>query len=455
MTAILGRGGIRAADAARAASAFGTPLYIYDERTIRGKCREVMGMPNAFGIEPRFAMKANSSKAILQLVRQEGFGIDASSMNEARRARASGFPLSRIMLTTQEVPLGRDRMDLEVMTREGLKYNVCSLTQLRLAADFAVRMGIPLSMRVHPGMGSGESSTRNTGDKYSCFGVHLTDLDAALRLAREKGVVFDCVHVHIGSGGDPEKWRENVDRELGILERSFPDAVRVSFGGGLREARMPDETPANARALGAYAKDRIEDFHRRTGRKLVMEVEPGTYVAANAGYLITTVIDIKRTGPDGFEFLVCDGGMETNARPILYGSRHPFFVLSRAGDLLSSEFDLGKLDPQKDLRVVVGRCCESGDSQSLDSEGHIVPRVMACPEVGDLLVIGGCGAYCSSMTPFNYNSHVQAPEALLRENGRLDLIRAREKLSMITANEKTLRKWGKARPRIPPPAGIG
>jgi diaminopimelate decarboxylase len=437
MATTLGRVTIGAEDAARAARGFGTPLYLYDERTIRAKCREVAAMPGAFGVEPRYAMKANSSKALLQLIASEGLGIDASSLNEARRARAAGIPLPRIMLTTQEVPLGRDRAELEAMMMRGLKYDVCSLTQLSLVADFAAKKRIGLAMRIHPGVGSGESSTRNTGDKYSCFGVHLTDLDAALSLAREKGVVIDGVHVHIGSGGDPVKWRENVDRELGFMER-FPDAVRINFGGGLREARMPDETPADARALGAYARERIEDFHRRTGRKLVMEVEPGTYVMANAGCLVTTVIDRKRTGPDGFEFLVCDGGMEMNARPLMYGSRHPFFVVSRDGSLLSSEFDLGTTHPRDDLRVVVGRCCESGDSQSLDPEGHIVPRLMAAPEIGDFLVMGGCGAYCASMSPFNYNSHVQAPEVLLRENGRLDLIRSTQRLSHMTANERPL-----------------
>jgi diaminopimelate decarboxylase len=440
MPKALAKGYVTSADAARAARALGTPLYLYDERAIRERCREVASMPAAFGVEPRFAMKANSSKAILQIVASEGFGIDASSLSEARRARAAGIASAKIMLTTQEVPRGGDRAELERLMLQGMKYNVCSLRQLMLAADFAAAKRIGLSLRVHPGVGSGESSTRNTGDKYSCFGVHLSDLEAALALAREKGVKIDCVHVHIGSGGDPAKWRENVDRELGFVERSFPDAVRVSFGGGLRVARMPDETQADVKALGEYARDRIAEFHGRTGRKLVMEVEPGTFVTANAGYLVTSVIDIKRTGPDGFEFLVCDGGMETNTRPLLYGSRHPFFVVSRGGELLSSEFDLGGLDPEGDLRIVVGRCCESGDSQSLDAEGRIVPRLMARPQVGGLLVVGGCGAYCASMSPFNYNSHTQAPEALLRESGRLDVIRSAQKLSQLTANERPLRR---------------
>lgn len=418
-----------------AARLFGTPLYLYDEAAIVERCREIRSMPHAFGLEPRFAMKANSSRAILQLVAAEGFGIDSSSLNEARRAAAAGLPWERIMLTTQEVPRGGERAELERMMAAGLRYTVCSLLQLELVADSAARQRLPLALRVHPGVGSGESATRNTGDKYSCFGVHLSDLPRALELGRAKGLRFQTVHVHIGSGGDPAAWRQNVDRELGIVERHFPDATRVSFGGGLRVARMPDETPADPQALGAYAKQRIEELAGRTGRRLVMEVEPGTYIVANAGYVVTSVLDVKRTGPDGFEFLVCDGGMEVNTRPLLYGSRHPFYLVGADGQLKSSEYDLAGLDPERDLRVVVGRCCESGDSQSLDEAGHIVPRLIAAAEAGDFVVVGGAGAYCASMSPFNYNSHLQAPEALLRSNGRLELIRRTQTLEQITANE--------------------
>ncbi len=437
---MLGSGNVSGKAVADAARLAGTPHYLYDEKFVVEKCLEVVSMPNAFGVEARYSMKANSSRALLGLIAGQGLGIDASSLNEARRARAAGIPYASIMLTTQEVPPGKDRADLERMMASGMRYTVCSLRQLELVADFAARKRRPLSLRVHPGQGSGESATRNTGDKYSCFGVHLSDVGRALEIAREKNIVFDTVHVHIGSGGDPEKWRQNVDREIGFVESYFPDATHINFGGGFRTARMPDETPADVKALGDYAKQRIEEFHARTGRKLVTEAEPGTYIMANAGYLVTTVIDKKRTGPDGFQFLVCDGGMEVNARPLFYGSRHPFYVVSREGELLSSEFDLSGLDRDKDLRAVVGRCCESGDSQSLDAEGHIVPRLMAEPRVGDYLVIGGCGAYCASMTPFSYNSHTQAPEVLLRTNGRLDVIRRPQTLEQLTKNERPLRK---------------
>jgi diaminopimelate decarboxylase len=411
---------------------YGSPAYIYDEAAIAGKCRAVLAMPNAFGLTARYAMKANPNRTILKLVTELGMSIDASSLAEARRAVLAGVECGKIILTSQEIPEGGDREILEDMIKRGMLYNVCSLRQLELVGGFAARNGTELSIRVHPGVGSGESASRNTGDHYSCFGVHLNDIERATAYARERHVTFTQVHVHIGSGGDSESWRQNIDRELGIVERYFPDAVSVGFGGGLKEARMPDELAADVPALGEYAAMRVEEFCRRTGRKLKMEIEPGTYIIANAGYALTRVMDKKSTGAGGFNFVVVNGGMELNARPLMYGSRHPFYVVSRGGELLSSEF--GQIKGNYSA-VVAGRCCESGDTQNVGADGYSEPRAMAEPETGDFVIIGGAGAYCSAMAPFNYNSYSQAPEVLLRTDGGLKLIRRRQSLEQIIENE--------------------
>ena len=363
-------------------------------------------------------------------------GIDASSFNEARRALLAGVPLAKLTLTTQQVPAGDDFEVLKQWMKGGLLYNVCSLLQLERIAAFAAAEKLPLSMRVSPGMGSGESATRNTGDKYSCFGIAVEVLPEALRLAATAGARIEQVHVHIGSGGDPALWRSNIDRMLEIVVRFFPEATTLNLGGGFREARMPDELPADVTALGLYAKERFEAFQRQHQRKLRMAVEPGTYLVANAGYLVTQVTDKKWSGPGGFHFLLLNAGMEALTRPLLYGSRHPFYVLSRSGKLLSSEFepDIAR----HEARVIVGRCCESGDSQTLDEHGHVVPRPMADPVVGDYVVIGGAGAYCSNMTLVGYNSYVQLPEVLVRADGSLQLIRRRQTLEQLLANELSL-----------------
>ena len=423
--------GLDAETVAAAAERFGTPVYIYDESLILARCGECLDIPNAYGLTIRYAMKANSNRRLLKLICGAGLHLDASSINEVLRANMAGIPFERIMLTTQEVPDGPAMVELEKLLLSGLKYNVCSLRQLHLIGDFAAANGLNPGIRVHPGIGSGESATRNTGDDYACFGIHLTDIEEALDYAKEKGLRFEHIHEHIGSGGDTEMWRQNIDLELSIIERYFPDALSVCFGGGLKEARMPDEKRADTVLLGNYATERIVDFYNRTGRKLQMEIEPGTYITANSGYAVTRVIDKKSTSRSNF--IVTDGGMEINSRPLLYGSRHPVYIISGDGvSVKSSEYDV---IPGEYEAVVAGKCCESGDCQTLDPDGHSVPRFMAEPDIGDLAIIGGTGAYCSSMAPFNYNSHTQIPEALFTTDGELKLIRMRQTLDQIMENE--------------------
>jgi diaminopimelate decarboxylase len=307
------------------------------------------------------------------------------------------------------------------------------MTQFQLIADFAKANKIDLSMRVHPGAaGGGESQTRDTGSEYSCFGVHLNDVPTVKALADQQGLRFTQVHVHIGSGGDPEKWRQNIDRELGFVKTYFPDATTVSFGGGLKVARMPGEKQADIASLGAYAKQRIEELKEATGRELQMEIEPGTYVVANSGHIITRIIDKKLTNE--LNFLIVDGGMELLTRPLLYGSEHPIAIVRQDGTLLSSEYDSKPTAGLKSFGIV-GRCCESGDSVRLDGDGNIVPVLIAEPEIGDFVVIGGTGAYSESMSPENYNSHRKPGAVMKTRSGELVQIRKKQVREQIYQNE--------------------
>jgi len=416
---------------AKTANKYGTPVYIYDEALILERCRECIEMPQAYGLIVRYAMKANSNRTLLKIITNAGLHLDASSLNEVKRANLAGVPYDSIMLTTQEVHSSDERKELEELLKNGLRYNACSLHQLELIGDFASGNNIEVGIRIHPGIGSGESATRNTGDDYSCFGIHLSDLEQAHVFASKKGLVFRHIHVHIGSGADTKIWRQNIDLLLGIIEKNFPDADTVCFGGGLKEARMPGEHAADVPLLGSYAKMQIEDFFNRTGRKLKMEIEPGTYIVANAGYAITRLVDKKKTARSNF--IITDGGMEVNARPLLYGSKHPFYIISEDGArIISSEFDEAKHDFEA---VVAGKCCESGDCQTLDMDGHAITRAMVEPHIGDLVVIGGVGGYCSSMAPFNYNSHLQSPEILYTSSGKLELIRKKQTFEQMLENE--------------------
>ena len=422
----------------QAANRYGTPLYLYDESVIKNKCREILTMPNAFGLQVRYAMKANANMSLLELIVDYGLDLDISSVHEGRRAALAGIRYNRMMLTSQDVPLGEHQRELEKMMRAGLTYTVCSLRQLDLVAHSAARMKASLAIRIHPGFGSGESATRNTGDRYSCFGIHECDIPAALQMAQQSGVRFNQLHLHFGSGSDPHKWRVLVTRALEVTEKYFPNIEILNLGGGFKVARMPHETAADIKELGLFAEQKFKKFCTRTGRKLVLAVEPGTFIVANAGFLVTRVIDIKSTGPSGYKFLVLDGGIEANPRPLLYGSQHPFYVISQAGELRSAENELTEDSQVYDEFVVVGRCCETGDTQCIDPGGRIQPRRMATPQIDDIVVIGGVGAYCSSMAPSNYNSYSQPVEVLLRLDGTVHMVRKRQTIEQIIINEYPL-----------------
>lgn len=419
------------ADIARAAQMYGTPFYLYDETFIKSRCREFLNMPSAFDFGVRYAVKANPCRSVLKLIAAEGLLFDASSLNEVTRTHLAGIEYEKIMLTSQETYSGDTMQLLQENLLAGLKYNVCSLNQLMQIGDFASANKIDIGLRIHPGIGTGESATRTVGDDYSCFGIHSSDWKQALSYAEEKGLKFRHIHVHIGSGGDMDIWRQSIDIELDIIENHFPHAESLSFGGGLKEARMPDELSANLTELGNYAKDKLTDFYKRTGRKLKSEIEPGSYIVANAGYAVTKVIDMKKTRRASF--IILDGGMELNSRPLLYGSKHPFYIVSKDGRaLISSEFD----NTNHNFKAVVaGKCCESGDCQTLAIDGRAITRTMNRPNIGDFVLIGGVGAYCSSMAPFNYNSHTQAPEVISAGNGDFKLARRRQTIEQLLQNE--------------------
>ena len=133
----IGTGNLTSEKVVKAAQQFATPFYLYDEAVIIQKCRDVLEMPNAYGLKVHYAMKANGGKALLQLISQQGLGIDASSINEVKRAFMAGIPYDQIMLTTQDVPLGQSRAELEGMLLNGLKYNICSIRQLQIIAEVA------------------------------------------------------------------------------------------------------------------------------------------------------------------------------------------------------------------------------------------------------------------------------------------------------------------------------
>jgi len=404
---------------------FGSPVYVYDEATLTRQAKLALSFPNAYGLTVRFAMKALPNAAVLRLFDTLGLHIDASSGYEVRRAVAAGVSPSRISLSSQELP-----EDLPELLELGIKYNACSLRQLE-AYGKAKRgaRGDQLGVRFNPGLGSGGTGKTNVGGPASSFGIWHELLPEVKEIVARYDLEPARVHTHIGSGSDPAVWQRVAGLSLGLVEQ-LPSVSILNLGGGYKVGRMSGEASTDLQVVGAPVKTAFEEFAKRTGRELALEVEPGTFLVANAGALLTTVQDIVSTGEKGYSFLKLDSGMTELLRPSLYGAQHPV--------VLVPDSDEPRVPVTDHEYIAVGHCCESGDliTPTPDDPEALLPRVLdGDVAVGDLVVIEGSGAYCSSMCTKNYNSFPEAAEVMLDTKGKGHLIRRKQPPQEIRRNE--------------------
>lgn len=404
------------------AGQFGTPVYVYDEATLRRRAAETLAFPNPFGLTVRYAMKASPNRAILQLFNALGLHIDASSGHEVARARAAGIPASHISLSAQELPA-----NLGELLDAGMKINATSLRQIECIGQ--TRPGIDIGLRFNPGLGSGGTNRTNVGGPASSFGIWNAYADQAEALLKTHRLRCVRIHTHIGSGSDPKVWERAAGLSLQQVRR-FSDVTTLDLGGGFKVARMASEKSTDLQEIGATVKQALEDFATETGRRIHLEIEPGTYLAANSASIVSRVQDIVDTGADGYTFYRLDTGMTDVLRPSLYGAQHPLVTVPRASDAER---------PVREV-VIVGHCCESGDilTPAPGDPEALQPRAVHEAGVDDYMVIEGVGAYCSAMATRNYNSFPASPEVMLLQDGTLRLIRKPQPLEDVWALEDCL-----------------
>ncbi len=401
--------------AAEVRDRFGTPCYVYDRNQLEAVARQALAFPAPFGFTLRYAMKANPSHGVLALFRDLGLHVDASSDPEVERALRAGFPPDTIQLTSQ----APSRRLAEHLAR-GVQFNACSLHQLEEFGRIA--SGRAVSVRMNPGLGSGSTNRTNTGGPASSFGVWHEYLGEVKAIAARCDVTITGLHSHIGSGTDPEVWKRATRMTLDLAAK-LPEVTVVNLGGGFKVGRMPGEPSVDLADVGAHVRQELVAFRDRDGRALRLEIEPGTYLVANGGFVVATCVDVVDTGRDGYLFAKLDAGMPEVTRPSLYGAQHPIHVLAE--------------DREEADVVFVGPCCESGDilTPAPGDPEALAPRRVPRPRIGDLVLVGGAGAYCAAMATINYNSYPQAPEVMLEPDGTLRLLRCRQPLEQVWANE--------------------
>ena len=393
----------------------GTPCYVYSQATLEQQGRAMLAFPNAFGLTVRFAMKACPNAAILKLFAKLGLHFDASSGFEVKRALAAGVPANRISLSAQELP-----EDFEKLLRQGVEVNACSLQQLARIGQ--ALPGHRIGVRFNPGRGSGGTGKTNVGGPDSSFGIWHELVGEVQALVAKHHLEVIRIHTHIGSGSDPVVWQEVSAASLALVSR-FPSVKILNLGGGYKVARVATEKGTDPQVIGAPVKAAFEAFAQTEGRRLHLEIEPGTFLVANAGAILCRVQDVVQTSTR--EFLKLDSGMTEVLRPSLYGAQHPVHLYPQAASSETKSY------------VIVGHCCESGDliSCAPGAPETLAPRTLSKAQAGDLCVIGGAGAYCAGMSAKNYNSFPEAPEVLLTTAQQPVLIRRRQTLEQITQNE--------------------
>jgi diaminopimelate decarboxylase len=292
--------------------------------------------------------------------------------------------------------------------------------------------GRNIMLRINPGFGHGHSQKTNTGGEQSKHGIWHEQLDDCLRRADRHGLAVTGLHMHIGSGTD----LEHLAQVCGAMEKAALSVGRtittISAGGGLPTPYRPGQGYVDLDAyfrLWDASRKRLEDAF---GHKLTLEIEPGRYLVAESGYLLSEIRAVKQMG--GNTFYLLDAGFNSLARPILYGAYHPMSICPAASGGAGAQAAAERQRGHTLREVVVGGpLCESGDIFTQEEGGFVAKRSLPAAEVGDYLVIERAGAYGFVMAS-NYNSKPLPAEVLL-VSGQPHLVRARQSLDDLIRGE--------------------
>ena len=405
---------IRPATLQSLARQYGTPLWVYDAATIRARIAALKSFDTI-----RFAQKACSNTHILRLMREQGVKVDSVSRGEVLRAMAAGFTPGG-----DEIVFTADLMDHETLAtvvEHKVPVNAGSIDMLRQLG--AVSKGHKVWLRINPGFGHGHSNKTNTGGEHSKHGIWHTELGEALAVIRAQGLQLVGLHMHIGSGVDYGHLSEVCGAMVGLVRETKAaghDLQAISAGGGLSiPYRAGEPVIDTAHYFGLWDAARKE-AEALVGHALHLEIEPGRFLVAESGVLLSEVRATKQAGAN--HFVLVDAGFSELMRPAMYGSFHAMTVIAADGGPR----------PERDS-VVAGPLCESGDVFTQEDGGVVAPRLLPAAEVGDLLVIHDTGAYGASMSS-NYNSRPLAAEVLV-DGGANRLIRRRQTVEELLALE--------------------
>ncbi len=375
---------------------YDTPLYVYDGEKIKSQYRALTEAFKESRIKIKYACKALANINILKILKNEGSGIDAVSIQEVQLALKVGFKSEDILYTPNCVAFEEIKRAVEM----GVKINIDNISMLE---QFGHEYGssVDCCVRINPHIIAGGHSHIQTGHIDSKFGISIHQLRHVMRVVKTNSIKVTGIHMHTGSDIlDGEVFLKGMEV---LLEAAgdFEDLEYIDFGSGFKVAYQDDDITTDIEDLGKKVSERFNAFCKEYGKALELWFEPGKFLVSEAGYFFVKVNVIKQTTSTVFAGV--DSGFNHMLRPMFYEGHHQIMNVS---------------NPKAMQRVytVVGYICET-DTFGWDRKINEVRE-------GDILCMKNAGAYGFAMSS-NYNSRYRPAEVLIH-NGTPHLIRKRE-----------------------------
>ncbi len=408
-------------DLVELANQYGTPLYIYDEETIRSIAKSYK---DAFKDYPKikmmFASKAFMTKAMCRIMQQENFGLDLCSGGEIFTAKSANFNMENTLFNGNN----KTYDEIVLALKSGVKtisvdnfFELALLNNVAQAEDIVVN----ILLRITPGIECHTHEYIQTGQTDSKFGFDLTQIDEAIDLIKEeyKNLNLIGLHAHIGSQiFEKQVYYDEIDvlfKEIKrIKDKHSIILTTLNLGGGLGIKYTEDDTPISVYEIAETIIESIKTNSKKYEiKEPVIYIEPGRSIAGTAGVTIYTAGSSKQV-PNGRRYQAVDGGMADNIRPSLYQAAYTVEVANKPNET------------EKETVTIAGKFCESGDILAQDIELPVI-------EEGDVICFYDTGAYGFSMAS-NYN-RVLRPAVVLVNNGKSDIIVDRQTYEQLCESD--------------------
>ncbi len=390
---------------------FGSPLYVYNEKILRQKCKDMKNLVSYKNFIPNYSIKANSNLQVLKVVKDEGLNADAMSAGEIQLLLHAGFKPENLFF----VPNNVSEAELRYAIEKGVLISVDSLSQLELYGK--INPNSKVAVRFNPGVGAGHHEKVVTAGKKTKFGVNIDCVDQVKEIAKKYNLKICGINQHIGSlFMEGDSYIEGVKSILSVAEQ-FEDIDFVDMGGGfgIPYRKQEGQAPLDLEDFGKKLTKVLEEWTDKYGKKILVKTEPGRYIVAESGVLLGNVYSTKSNY--GKKFVGTDLGFNVLARPVMYDSHHDIEVF-RDGKAMN--------DTECEEVTVVGNICESGD---IIAKNRMLPKI----KEGDILAVMDAGAYGFAMSS-TYNMRLRPAEVMIKENGEAVLTRRRDTFEDLIAN---------------------